>query len=292
MSGPSTGALRVLTINAMAPEYADGPARRANLRAELRRLAPDVVALQEVVRTDGRDEAAELLGDGWHIAWCSVRTADGLGSALAARWPFGRRREVDGGAPVRDGSFWYVSLLAEVEAPPPFGPLLLVHHKPVWRYGHEPERELHAVATARAAEEMLAGTDRHAILLGDLDAAPDSAAVRFLTGRQSLHGAGACYQDAWAALRPDDPGHTFTPHNPLVRAGDMPTGPGRRIDYVMVRCSSWGPTLEVVACDRVGTDPSAPISDHYGIVADLRVPPRPPGTFAPGFTAPRDGTSR
>ena len=261
--------LRVLTINALAPEYADGPRRRANLRDGLRRLRPDVVAFQEV----GADEVAGLVDDGWHIAPTSRRTPDGLGATLAARWPIEPLREIDGG-----GS-WYATLIAEVRAP--IG-LLVAHHKPVWPYGAERARERHAVAAARAVEDVLPGADRHVVLLGDLDATPDSAGVRFLTGRQSLDGTGVCYQDAWAATHPGEPGHTFTPDNPLVQTGDMPTEAGRRIDYVLVRCAAHGPTLQVDRCERVFTDHAHPISDHYGVLADLRVPPRPPGTLAPG----------
>lgn len=266
----SGGRLRVLTINALASEYADGPLRRANLRKGLRRLRPDVVAFQEV----GADEVAGLLDDGWHVAPTSRRTPEGLGATLAARWPIAPLREVDGG-----GS-WYATLVAEVRAP--MG-LLVAHHKPVWQYDAERTRERHAVAAARAVEDALDGAERHVILLGDLDATPDAASVRFLTGRQSLDGTGVCYQDAWAAARPGEPGHTFTPDNPLVRDGDMPCEPGRRIDYVLVRCTAHGPTLCVAGCERVFTDPDDPISDHYGVLADLRVPPRPPGTFAPRY---------
>lgn len=264
------GRLRVLTINAQAPQYADGPRRRANLRDGLRRLRADVIAFQEV----GADEVARLLDDGWHIAPTSRRTPEGLGATLAARWPIEPLREIDGG-----GS-WYATLIAEVRAP--MG-LLVAHHKPVWQYGAEGARERHAVAAARAVEDTLGGADRHVILLGDLDATPDAASIRFLTGRQSLEGTSAGYTDAWAAVRPGEPGHTFSPDNPLVRDGDMPCEPGRRIDYVLVRSTAHGPTLRVAGCERVFTDHDRPISDHYGVLADLRIPPRPPGTFAPGY---------
>lgn len=270
MTEPGSGRhLRVLTINALAPQYADGPRRRATLRDGLRALRPDIVAFQEV----GLDEVGGLLDDDWYVAPTSRRTPDGLGATLAARWPIEPLREIDGG-----GS-WYATLIAEVRAP--IG-LLVAHHKPVWPYGAEHTRERHAIAAARAVEDTLGGADRHVILLGDLDAAPDAASVRFLTGRQSLAGTGVCYQDAWTAVRPGDPGPTFTPDNPLVRDGDMPCEPGRRIDYILVRCTAHGPTLQVAGCERVFTDHAHPVSDHYGVLADLHVPPRPPGTFAAG----------
>jgi hypothetical protein len=65
----------------------------------------------------------------------------------------------------------------------------------------------------------LAGRDLPVILAGDFDATPDSSSIRFWSGRQSLDGTSVAYQDAWEAVHPGEAGHTFTPRNPLVRAG-------------------------------------------------------------------------
>jgi endonuclease/exonuclease/phosphatase family metal-dependent hydrolase len=127
----------------------------------------------------------------------------------------------------------------------------------------------------------------HTVLLGDMDAVPDAASIRFLTGRQSLQGMSVCYRDAWATVHPGEPGHTFSSQNRLVREGDMPFDPGRRIDYIMVRCAHHGPTLDVADCQRIFTDEvdGVQASDHYGVVADLTMPSRPPGSF--GFRRSR-----
>jgi endonuclease/exonuclease/phosphatase family metal-dependent hydrolase len=45
--------LRVVTFNLLSPEHADWPSRRTVIEAELRRLRPDLVALQECVRDTG-----------------------------------------------------------------------------------------------------------------------------------------------------------------------------------------------------------------------------------------------
>ncbi|WP_374111233.1 hypothetical protein [Nocardia sp. JCM 34519.1] len=110
------------------------------------------------------------------------------------------------------------------------------------------------------------------MLAGDFDATPDSAGVRFLTGRQSLANVSVCYRDAWAATHPDAAGHTFTPRNPLVADGvEMPLERGRRIDYVLVRCGDRGPTLEITDCRLVFDRPHDGVwpSDHFGVLADL-----------------------
>jgi endonuclease/exonuclease/phosphatase family metal-dependent hydrolase len=117
------------------------------------------------------------------------------------------------------------------------------------------------------------------VLLGDFDDTPDSSSIRFWTGRQSLGDLSVAYRDAWEATHPGDPGHTFSPENPLVRAGEMPSELGRRIDYVMVRCGTHGPSLDVVDCRRVFDRPVDGVwaSDHFGVLADLRLPSHPPG---------------
>ncbi len=120
------------------------------------------------------------------------------------------------------------------------------------------------------------------MLLGDFNATPGSASIRFLTGAQSLQGTSVRYEDAWAAAHPDEPGHTFTPRNPLVRAGQMPLERGRRIDYILIRSGPHGPLLDVADCRLVFTEPVDGVwaSDHFGVLAQLRPPSHPPGRWA------------
>ena len=113
--------------------------------------------------------------------------------------------------------------------------------------------------------------DTHVILAGDFDAVPEAASIRFLSGRQSLDGMSVCYRDAWASVNGPEPGHTFTPHNPLVRDGETAWDIPRRIDYVFVRCNDYGPTLEVRDCRRLFDEPRDGVwaSDHFGVLAEL-----------------------
>ncbi|GHJ36570.1 hypothetical protein Sm713_21790 [Streptomyces sp. TS71-3] len=279
------GRLRVLTMNVLEPQYANGGLRRAALGALLEQLAPDVVALQEITG----EEATRLRADGWHVAphphW-SAEPFEGVGAVLAARRPFGRIEQDELRVTERTASTpWCGVVAAELPMPEPLGNVLVVHHKPSFPYGFEHERELQAVATARLVEEAVTVWGaRHVVLAGDLDAAPDAASIRFLSGRQSLDGMSVRYQDAWLRLHRDatpSSGHTFSPRNPLVRRGDMPDEEGRRIDYIMVRCGSYGPTLRVAACERAGVEPvrGVQVSDHYGVVADLTPQSRRPGRW-------------
>jgi endonuclease/exonuclease/phosphatase family metal-dependent hydrolase len=56
---------------------------------------------------------------------------------------------------------------------------------------------------------------------------------------------------------------------------------GRRIDYLLVRCGDHGPTLPIADCRRVFDQPVEGVwaSDHFGVVADLELPRRPPGAW-------------
>jgi endonuclease/exonuclease/phosphatase family metal-dependent hydrolase len=267
------GAVRVLTLNLWGRSGAWDERRRV-LADGLRELRPDVVAFQEAVKTDGYDQAAELLGPGYRVAHHGGRSEDGTGAAIASGWPLGELLEEDlRVSPRVDPAHGWIGRVAAVEvlAPDPVGPLLFVHHKPSWQRGFERERELQAVAAARFVEGILGGDERHVVLAGDFDATPDSASVRFWSGRQSLDGTSVCYRDAWESVHPADPGHTFAPTNPLVASGEMPLELGRRIDYVMVRCGDHGPTLDVSHCERAFDEPVDGVwgSDHFGVVADL-----------------------
>ena len=275
--------LKVMTLNTLSPDHGDWDRRRLAIQAGIARLRPDLIALQETVQGADYDQVPDVLGSDYHVVHHSRRSSDGVGAAFASRWPVGAVREVDLRVTDRVDLPWSAAVVGEIEAPPPIGPLLFVHHKPTWQVGYALERELQAVACARFVEDHIAARPMHVVLAGDFDDTPAAASVRFWTGEQSLHGASVAYRDAWAAIHPHDPGHTFTPSNPLERAGEMSLELGRRIDYVMVRCGVHGPTLEVVDCRLAFDEPVGGVwaSDHFGVVADLAVPEHPPGAWRP-----------
>ena len=98
------------------------------------------------------------------------------------------------------------TVAVEVLAPPPFGPILVAHHKPSWQHGAELDRERQAGAAAGFIEALVAeGPQLPVILLSDFDAAPDTASMRFWTGRQSLQGVSVRYEDAWEAAHETSP---------------------------------------------------------------------------------------
>jgi endonuclease/exonuclease/phosphatase family metal-dependent hydrolase len=271
--------IRVLTFNILSADHANWERRRQVARSGLRAIRPDIVALQETTPGQARDQTTDLLGPGYHVAEHPSRSEDTVGSALASRWPFTAVHELD--LSVAPRVPFAAAVLAEVQLPRPFGLTVFVHHEAAYQFGYERERELQAVACARFVEDHLAARNDHVVLLGDFNDTPDSSSVRFWTGRQSLEGLSVAYQDAWEVKHPADAGHTFSPDNPLVRAGEMPLELGRRIDYIMIRSGTHGPTLDIADCRRVLNKPVAGVraSDHFGVMADLQVPTHPPGTW-------------
>ncbi len=261
--------LRVATINLWC-RHGDWAQRRAILIDGFAELRLDLIVLQEAVVTDDYDQVLDVLGPDYHLFHQEGRAKDGSGASIASRWPFARVHEVALPRTYRmdDSPGWIGSTaVAELFLPEPMGRILLVHHKPSWQYGFEAERELQAVAAARFVEGLVEPRAVHVLLAGDLDATPASSSVRFWHGRQALQGTSVCYRDCWETCHGDDPGHTFTPRNPLVTSGDMPFELGRRIDYLMVRCNDHGPTLRVRSCSRIFIEPGA--SDHFGVMAEV-----------------------
>jgi endonuclease/exonuclease/phosphatase family metal-dependent hydrolase len=263
--------MRIVTLNLWGRRGA-WDERRTVLIAGLRALQPDLVAFQETIVADGYDQVADLLGTGYHVAHQAAREPDGQGVSIASPWPVGEVREVDLHLTPRTADFACTTLVAEVSAPEPFGPLLFVNHFPSWQPAFEHERTLQAEVAARVIESIAGRSGQHVILAGDLDADPDATSIRFWTGRHALSGLSVCYRDAWESTHPGEPGETFTPRNPLVADRDWPF---RRIDYIFVRCGDHGgPTLTIESCSRIFHGPINGVwaSDHFGLTADLAIP--------------------
>lgn len=277
--------LRLLTFNVLAHASADGPARHEVVTHALPELAVDVVALQEVTRTPAFDQAAELLGPDFTIVDLPGGSPEFGGECLATCLPVVRVDVLDQPVGIDAGvsAHHAVAVAVEVTGPGRIGPVVVVHHKATYELPLEHIREQQALATARFIESVV--RDRASlpvVLLGDFNAAPDAASVRFLTGRQSLRRRSVRYEDAWEARHGAEPGHTFDPRNPLVRAGQMPLERGRRIDYVMVRSGPHGALLDVAECRLVFAEAIGGVwaSDHFGVRAELVRPEHPPGQWA------------
>jgi endonuclease/exonuclease/phosphatase family metal-dependent hydrolase len=276
--------LRALTLNLFA-QHADWPARSAVLRDQLALLRPDVVALQEAVVDEGSDSARVVLGGEYEFAHQTVGlVGDGRhhGASVASRWPITAVHEVDLHLTPRTGDYSCGAVIAEV-VPPGFGRVLVVCHGNSWPWWAERERELQAVAVVRRINDLLADRPAHVVVGGDFNATPDTASMRFWTGRQSLDGLSTAYRDCWESVHGDALGWTVDPANPLTAKDEPGLDRGRRIDYLLVRCADHGPTLAITDCRQVLETPVDGVwpSDHFGVLADLA--PRT-SLVAGGFT--------
>jgi endonuclease/exonuclease/phosphatase family metal-dependent hydrolase len=276
----SVARLRVLTLNLFGRRQGWSERRTAILKG-LRKLNPDLVGFQESIVNEDYDQVLDLLGPEYHIVHQTNRepgeppdVEPGQGFSIASRWPLTDVHELDLHVTPRTADFACGAMTAELLAPAPLGPLIVVYHNPSWKLQLEYERELQAPITGRFVEELVGQRDLPVILFGDLDADPDATSARFWTGRQALGGMSVCYRDAWEGAHPGEPGYTFTRASPLMGDRDWPF---KRIDYLFVRCGEHGgPLLDIERCELVFDRPIDHVwaSDHFGLVADLAVPTR------------------
>jgi endonuclease/exonuclease/phosphatase family metal-dependent hydrolase len=260
--------IRVLTMNVQ--HDAGDPRRTGLINAELRRLSPDLVALQEV----GDDQLAKLV-EGTGLSH-TTHQSDVLvsswrhGSVLATRWPH-RVVDVQEHSEGSDLHWWTLAAAVDV---PELGELLFLHPSTPWRLDQAGPREQQLLAVAEVDE--LHRFRLPSIIAGDLNASPQTAGIRFLTGLQALGGRSTQYHDAWAVAG-DGAGFTWTDANPVGAAEiELLIGqPGhrRRIDYVFVGSAHSHPEARarVVGAELVGDAPvdGVWLSDHFGVLADL-----------------------
>lgn len=272
--------LRILTLNV---ENEEGDPRRLDLiNREIRQLDPDLVALQEVVRTPQRNQLDTLL-DGTnlyrtHQVEVMAATPPGGdrygGSAVATRWPHRVVEALD--LRLSDAADVPWCTLAALVPLPDEGDLLFIATTTAWRLDAESAHERQVVALTNL--DARHRQDLPTIIAGDFNAAPDAASIRYLTGLQSLGGRSVHYHDAWTVAG-EGPGYTWTSDNPNAKSviDQIVRQPNhrRRVDYVFV--GSWDAHPKAhcriqaarLACDQ----PSDGIwaSDHFGVVVDLEV---------------------
>jgi endonuclease/exonuclease/phosphatase family metal-dependent hydrolase len=274
--------MRVLTLNCwnVSEPFA---ARMALIRAGIAALQPDLIGLQEiVVRRDGFDQGARILdGLGYHCVygaafrWSEAGTVlphdgdgDAFGNLIAARWPIGRSAvQPLPGAEIGERRSAVAALVQTPEGSVPF---ITTHLN--WKFHQGAVRERQVVALADFMHEWARGSAFPPIVVGDLNAEPDSTEVRFLGGLTSLDGRRTYLQDAWRVAGDGGPGFTWDNRNPFAA---MAYEPNRRIDYILVgladpvRNGRGGIEAARLALHEP-TDGVYP-SDHFGLLADVRI---------------------
>lgn len=267
--------LSILTLNLW---HDQGPweQRRARVRSWLDGLDPDVVALQEVLRGPGRDQLAELFSASrFHLDFAPATRfwrdpSLEFGNAVASRFPI-RDRDVLKLPESGDGES-RIALSVSIETP--HGGLGLTCTHLNWKLHHGWVREKQVVALAAFARARRPGLDLPPVIAGDLNAEPDSAEVRYLTGLQSLEGRSALFYDAWRLAGGGGPGSTWSNRNPYAR---IAIEPDRRIDYILAGYPQENGVGRIESCRVVCNDEEDGVwpTDHFGVLAELRTEPIP-----------------
>jgi len=276
--------LRVATLNIWNKS---GPwaERLPLIRKQLQELSPDVLGLQEVLRlipdekqppvpSPDNDQASEIAqGLGYNIAYGIAADYSGglkFGNALLTRYKIldSRTFRLPGGDTGETRSLLYSVL----ETPWGRLPVFVTHLN--WKLHHGVVRVKQAVY---AAERIFVLAPVEAdflppILLGDLNADPQTDEIRYLKGQHVIDGRSVYFADAWDYAEEQGPGYTYARDNAYaLKNGE----PNRRIDYIFVR----GPDKLMRGQPsnvRRAFDQSVPgaegmvwPSDHYGVVCDL-----------------------
>jgi endonuclease/exonuclease/phosphatase family metal-dependent hydrolase len=263
--------LKVLTIN-IWNRQGPWPERLELLRRGVTALAPDVVGLQEVL-SDGNTSLAHAVADGlgYEVTFGSAKEVGGgihFGNAVLSRFPISQSA-VD---PLPSADTDEVRCVLSTEIATPHGPLPFFCTHLSWRFHHGYVREQQVQELARVIKRRAPPRGSHLplVLVGDMNARPESTEIRFLNGNHAIEGESIYLADCFAEVG-SGPGHTFDARkNPFA----APTHePPRRIDYVFVRgpdARGRGVPLSCrVVLDEV-VDGVAP-SDHFGVYAELVV---------------------
>lgn len=262
--------LRVATLNIwnrLGPWEERLPAIRSGIAA----LSPDLLGLQEVVRLPeadgGFDQVTAIAqGFGYHFAYARAHDERWLGNAALSRWPIARSQTLElprGGTDERRNL-----LFAEIQSPYGTIPLFVTHLN--WKFddGHVRASQLREIVLAIDGLRNADGFP--AVLVGDMNAEPDSDEMRYMRGLTNLGGGRRVYfQDAFALAGDGSSGITYSQRNPFA---STLREPDRRIDYVFVQGRDErhrGEPIDAAVCFDQPVDGTFP-SDHFGVVANLR----------------------
>jgi endonuclease/exonuclease/phosphatase family metal-dependent hydrolase len=259
--------MRIVTWNVWG-RYGRWRERQAGIEDALAAAAPDIVCLVESwSHPDGTQPelVAARLGFGPSVFvgdWQQEDWVSGIG--LVSRWPVSSHERLAlRGA---DGSGAGSALSAVVDGDR--GPIQLFVVMLDYPLDASPVRQAQVRELAGYIEER--ARRRYPIVVcGDFNAGPDADELRMLTGRTTPAAPGLVFYDAWEIAGDGTPGCTWSNQNPLAAVALYPD---RRFDYVLSAWPRRGGVGHPVRCERLGVLPAdqPQLSDHYGVLADLR----------------------
>lgn len=265
-SEPAAATLSVVTLN-LWHDKGDWPARQRQIVAELRRLQPDVIALQEVLQHENLPNQAQTLAEalGYHAYFVSVDATDAprrYGNAILSRFPV---LSLDW-KPLQPADDYRTVAHARIALGGRTVNLYATH------LHYKPEG---GAIRKRQIDDLLAYIDASAdgapsIVAGDFNA-PEHA-PEFAQFRQR-------FDNAYGRLHPgiaDD----AREHSTLNLTQYAPL----RIDHVWYEPAAFAAESAQILFSAPDAE-GVWASDHYGVHTQLRRVPRPAAS-APGTTAP------
>jgi endonuclease/exonuclease/phosphatase family metal-dependent hydrolase len=268
--------IRFTTLNAWAlPEpfsrHLDG--RLHAIGEELVRLAPDVVALQEVWTADARHRLIEAgRRAGCVHVWHRDATLGGSGLLVLSRFPIAHARFTRfavSGLPqrVQHADYYGGKGFVQIQLRTPVAEVEVVTTHLQAAYGGPPSEDEylgHRIAQIVEIAAGLASLHRPVVLLGDFNFYDDRAEISILTGLLGVRDVAAelgCEQETAITRSP-------------YRMNERP--PGSRPDYVFARGGASGRLLardvrRVFDAEFEVAGERATFSDHAGVWAELDV---------------------
>ncbi len=237
------------------------PVRRDAIAAAITAWQPDAVCVQEAVTTDGPN-GAEAIADATGYDHVLELTHDAFvfeeGIAALSRHTITASDTEH--LPITDLGFANRAMLS-VDLDTPDGAVrVFCSHMSIST--DEGDKADEAAAAFRFMDERR--TEAPSFFAGDLNAEPDTRAMRILRGEETHDGVTGDLLDAWTVARPGDPGFTIPSD-----------APDRRIDYVYVVPGTGAGEATVLDCERVFTEPvsgTTYASDHLGLLCRFDLP--------------------
>jgi endonuclease/exonuclease/phosphatase family metal-dependent hydrolase len=275
------------------------PARLSLIRKELAALRPDVLGLQEVLRQaspgaspvgawqapvsapdDGTHDQATLIGAGYmgYVAYArAMDYGNGLafGNAVLSKFPISEYRAFE--LPGRETGEVRVLLYTVVDLPAGKLPVFVTHLNWKLHQGSVRVRQVEFICEKIRELEPIDESRLPPVLMGDMNADPDSDEMRYMRGLATLGDRSVYFADSWVYGGDGTPGYTFDRRN---RFAAIAHEPPRRIDYIYVRgpdSKLRGEPLETrlaFATSEPGSQGDVFPSDHFGLVTELSAEPQ------------------
>ena len=261
--------MRVLTWNLW---WTFGPweERQKAIIGVLEREDADVVMLQETIPSlEQAAQIARRLGFDHVETSIAGRGLQGMANAILSRWPISSSTQVV--LPSGEGKAAFrTALMGRLETPWGLWPVGTTHLDHAFDGSAIRLMQVDALADLVRSELEVTDGNLPAVIGGDFNAVPDSDEIRRLTGRTQVRHSNLVFADVWEQCG-DGPGYTWDGSNPYLADANWPN---RRIDYLFVTWPRPKPAGHPSRVWLAGIDPIDDVvaSDHYAVVADLRVP--------------------